>query len=68
MAGMQTVNPCVQQDAVGQCTQCIQSYYLSQSKCYYNESVKANSYNIPFCQIAANASYCTLCNDGFYPR
>lgn len=30
--------------------------------------MKINNYNIPFCQIATNATYCNLCNDGFYPR
>jgi hypothetical protein len=68
LQGMQTLNPCQQQDSQGQCLSCIVSYYLVSHKCVYNETFKANNYNIPFCQVAANSSYCTICSEGFYPR
>lgn len=67
LIGGQTLNPCLEQNTKGLCLQCVLSYSLSNGSCVYNQS-NANSFNIPFCTAAINATYCSLCADGFYSQ
>lgn len=67
LIGGQTLNPCLEQNSKGLCLQCVLSYSISNGSCVYNQS-NANSYNIPFCTAAINATYCSLCADGFYSQ
>lgn len=51
--GGQQRDPCVQKEPDSTCLECSIGYTLNSGRCIFNES-QISSFDIPFCQIAAN--------------